>query len=158
MAVPQEIERKFIVKDDGWRRHVSSAKRIRQGYIAQGPRANVRARITDASFATLSIKSVNPGMVRQEYEYPIPVEEAENLLGICEGAMIEKTRNIIVAGLHTWEIDVFEGENAGLVIAELELKSIDEEFARPDWLGKEVTDDERYYNAALVLNPFSRWS
>ncbi len=132
-------------------------KRIRQGYLANTSLGSVRVRIAERE-ATLNIKSMTIGASRTEYEYPTPVEDAEVMLNkLCTGPLLEKTRFYLEQGRHTWEIDVFEGENTGLIVAEIELAREDEIFIRPDWLGEEVTDDERYYNVSLLNNPYSLW-
>jgi adenylate cyclase len=151
-----EIERKFLVKDDGWR-GLGPGSRYRQGYLSTDPGRTVRARVAAGKgFLTIKGKTVNAA--RAEYEYVIPVEDAEAILDeLCERPLIEKTRyRIDYQGL-VWEVDEFEGENAGLVIAEVELASADQAVALPAWVGEEVTADPRYYNANLIANPFSRW-
>ena len=152
----REIERKFLVRDDTWRASAHRSTRMRQGYLGEGVRASVRVRIADAD-ATLNIKSARLGVSRDEYEYPIPVSDAEELLALCSGWPVLKTRHLVVVGAHTWEIDEFEGANAGLVVAEIELDDPGEQFARPAWLGEEVSDDARYYNVALARTPWSQW-
>lgn len=152
-----EIERKFLVIGDTWRAQVRDARPIRQAYVAIGDRATVRVRITDGSTAKLTIKSASAGHTRSEFEYPIPVEDAEAMLGLRTGAVVSKLRHHVPAGPLMWEIDVFDGENSGLVIAEIELSVPDQSFERPPWLGREVTDDRRYFNADLALWPFTRW-
>ncbi|MDD2767604.1 MAG: CYTH domain-containing protein [Methylococcus sp.] len=153
-----EIERKFLVRGDAWRAAASDSMRICQGYLNDEQRCSVRVRISGER-AWLNIKSVTIGTQRQEFEYEIPLADGEALLGnlSCK-PLIDKIRHIVpVAGKH-WEVDVFEGENAGLVVAEIELDHPDEDFERPDWLGQEVTHDARYYNTCLSSLPFSRWS
>lgn len=155
--MPLEIERKFRVTGEDWRPHVTSVRRIRQAYLTKNGRLSVRVRIDGTEAATLTIKTVEPGIQRNEFEYAIPVADAEELLHRREGAVIVKVRHIVpFAGL-TWEVDVFEGENAGLVVAEVELESADQAFARPEWVGAEVTHDRRYYNADLARRPFAEW-
>lgn len=151
-----EIERKFLVKDDGWR-GLGPGSRYRQGYLSTDPGRTVRARVA-AGMGFLTIKGKTVNAARAEYEYVIPVEDAEAILDeLCERPLIEKTRyRIDYQGL-VWEVDEFEGENAGLVIAEVELASADQAVALPAWVGEEVTADPRYYNANLIANPFSRW-
>lgn len=147
----QEIERKFLVSDDGWQGDVRDEKRIRQAYLALTDAAQVRVRIVDGDTATLTIKSANPEPARAEFEYGIPVEEAEAMLTLADTSLLEKTRHCAPAsGGREWEIDVFEGALEGLVLAEIELAEEGEEIAFPDWCGREVTGDERYYNASLV--------
>lgn len=156
MAV--EIERKFLVRDETWRELVAPGVRYRQGYLSRSGPASVRVRI-GGSRAHLNIKSATLEMQRLEYEYEIPLDEAEELLEhVCLRPVIEKTRYKVEFHRHTWEIDVFEGENAGLVVAEVELSRADETFDCPPWVGKEVTEDPRYYNVCLVDNPYKNWS
>jgi len=159
--VAVEIERKFLLVDDSWRAHADAGNTMRQGYFA-GPaedekRASIRVRIDNMN-AFLNIKSYELGVSRQEYEYPIDREDAKKMLdSLCERPLIEKTRYHVISGAHTWEIDVFTGENEGLVVAEIELQSEDENFDKPAWLGKEVSDDPRYYNVRLIEHPFKNW-
>lgn len=160
-----EIERKFLVANDGWRAQAEKSVRMAQGYLndmqalrAGTQKASVRVRVAGEQ-AFLNMKSRELGHTRQEFDYPIPVADAEDLLKLCVGGLIDKTRHYLPdkAGL-VWEIDVFEGDNTGLVVAEIELPSADAAFARPEWLGREVTDQLRYYNLALAERPYSRWS
>ena len=152
-----EIERKFLLRDESWRDAADAGTRFRQGYIVGAERASVRVRI-EGDRANLNIKSATLGIHRQEYEYPIPLQEAEELLDtLCEQPQISKTRYLVPYGNHTWEIDVFDGDNAGLVVAEVELESEDEPFERPPWLGEEVSGDTRYYNVCLVKHPYREW-
>lgn len=152
-----EIERKFLVVGDGWRGSVLSSSRIVQGYIARNDAATVRVRIKgDAAYLTLKGRSA--GIARSEFEYEIPVGDAEAMLAeMAEGPVIDKVRHLIDVDGHVWELDVFAGENAGLVMAEIELGSDDEEFRVPDWAGPDVSDDSRYYNVNLAQNPFRNW-
>jgi len=153
----EEIERKFLIANDAWREKVGREMRMRQGYFAGGGRCSMRVRSNGRS-AWINFKSRESGMRRLEFEYGIPLGDAEVMLRkLCEGALIDKTRYWVEDRGHTWEVDVFHGENSGLVIAEVELDSITEAVDLPDWIGEEVTDDVRYYNASLVENPFSRW-
>ena len=151
-----EIERKFLVKDDSWRGPVPG-DHYRQGSLSTDPERTVRARVA-AGQGYLTIKGKTVNAARAEYEYAIPVKDAEAILDqLCKRPLIEKTRyRIDYQGL-VWEVDEFEGENAGLVIAEVELASADQAVALPAWVGEEVTADPRYYNANLITNPFSRW-
>lgn len=152
-----EIERKFLIKGDGWRRLVARTRHIRQGYLASSDKAGVRVRCAEGGEGTLTIKTARAGAVRDEFEFQIPYADAEALLSLCVGAIVEKVRHDApVAGL-TWEIDVFKGANEGLVVAEVELESEEQAFDRPEWLGEEVTQEERYYNASLASRPFSGW-
>ena len=159
-----EIERKFLLVGDGWRAQVVKAVRMAQGYINDmaamrdgRQNASVRVRIAGGE-AFLNLKSRELGSTRQEFDYPIPVADAEALLALCVGGRIDKVRHYVQPEGHTWEVDEFAGDNAGLVVAELELASADEAFARPAWLGREVTQELRYYNLALAERPYSRWN
>ena len=159
-----EIERKFLVTDDGWRAAAHAVIPMAQGYIndmaamdSGAQKASVRVRIQgDAAY--LNIKSRELGHTRQEFDYPIPVDEARALLALCVGGLIDKRRHLVRHGGLLWEVDEFLGDNAGLVVAEIELADPDEAFDRPDWLGAEVTDQPRYYNLALAQRPYARWS
>ncbi len=153
-----EIERKFLLRDESWRDIANSGTRFRQGYLIGAERASVRVRI-EGEQANLNIKSATLGIHRQEFEYPIPLEEAEELLDtLCEQPQIIKTRYLVPYGEHTWEIDVFDGDNVGLVVAEVELAAEDEAFERPSWIGEEVSGDTRYYNVCLVKHPYKDWA
>ena len=159
-----EIERKFLLRDGSWRDAVQRSVRMAQGYINDhaavaggAQQASVRVRIGGGE-AFLNLKSREAGPTRQEFEYAIPVADAEALLGLCVGGRIEKTRHYVPHAGMTWEIDEFDGDNAGLVVAELELPAADAPFARPAWLGAEVTDAVRYYNLALAARPFRAWT
>ncbi len=155
--MPVEIERKFRVTGNGWQRLVVKTRQIRQAYLTKNDRISIRVRIDASESATLTIKTAEPGIERHEYEYPIPVSDAEELLGKREGAVITKIRHIVpIQGL-AWEVDVFDGDNTGLVIAEVELGHASQEFARPEWLGEEVTGDRRFYNADLSRLPYKHW-
>lgn len=155
--MPLEIERKFLVIDDRWRNDIGGQRHIRQGYLANTDRCSVRVRVGD-NRADINIKGMTTSMVRTEYEYPVPVGEAEDMLaGMCRGALIIKTRYHVRHARHDWEIDVFEGDNAGLIVAEIELDAVGERFELPVWAGAEVTDDPRYLNIHLVDHPFKRW-
>jgi adenylate cyclase len=152
----EEIERKFLVRADSWRDGATSA-RFRQGFLSVEPERTVRVRVSGSS-AWLTIKGKSVGARRLEYEYEIPKGDAEELLDtLCVRPLIEKVRYAVRVGEHSWEIDVFEGENEGLVVAEIELRAEDEEFERPEWLGDEVTDDPRYFNSNLAVRPFRTW-
>jgi adenylate cyclase len=153
-----EIERKFLVRGDDWRRLVSSHTAIRQAYLASNGKLSTRIRIRGDGAATLTIKSRPADLRRLELEYPIPVLQAEALMQLREGSVIEKTRHVVSYGDLTWEIDVFSGENLGLIIAEVELNDIDQKIEMPDWIGREVTAQPQYYNSFLVQQPFSSWS
>ena len=152
-----EIERKFLVASGDWHDVAVNSSEIRQGFLNTDPERTVRVRLTDGD-AELTIKGITVGAQRAEYEYPIPPADAAEMLdGLCQHALIEKTRYRVPHAGHTWEVDVFYGANAGLVVAEIELGSVDEAFERPDWLGVEVTGDPRYYNANLTNHPWSEW-
>ena len=152
-----EIERKFLVTDDSWRDSVTKSSFYRQGYLANSEGASVRVRVADDK-GYLNIKSMTLGVSRHEFEYVIPVIDAEEMLNdLCVGPKIEKTRYFVDHGGHTWEVDVFEGDNDGLVVAEIELGSEDEAFERPPWAGEEVSHETRYYNVCLVKHPYKDW-
>lgn len=156
-TMPIEIERKFLLAHEGWREQVVRSSRVRQGYMGEADRASVRIRIEGDS-ANINIKSATLSMRRQEYEYLIPLNEAEEMLDtLCNTPQIDKTRFIVEHDGHDWEIDEFYADNQGLLVAEVELDSEDEEFSRPDWLGEEVTEDPRYYNVNLIRHPFKNW-
>lgn len=160
--MPIEIERKFLVLDASWRAAADAGTRYRQGYLSRvtgegAVRSSIRVR-TDGECAYLNIKSATLGIRRQEYEYPIPLADAEAMLAeLCVGTAVEKIRYHVRVGAHVWEIDVFAGANAGLIVAEIELGHEDEAFERPAWLGAEVSDDPRYYNVCLADHPYSAW-
>lgn len=149
-----EIERKFLVTGTGWRE--AAGVHYAQGYLNRDKHRTVRVRVAGEA-AFLTIKGLTQGATRAEFEYPIPVADAQALLLLCEGPLIEKTRYVLQVGQTTWEVDEFHGENAPLVVAEVELPSEDAAFDRPDWLGDEVTQDARYFNASLSQLPFQRW-
>jgi adenylate cyclase len=152
-----EIERKFLLKNDGWR-GLGQPTLMRQGYLVADPVRTVRVRI-EGERAVITIKSKTTGASRGEWEYEIPVPDAAELLDrLCEQPLVEKVRHRIEHAGHTWEVDEFKGENAGLVVAEIELGSEDEAFERPDWIGQEVTSDPRYYNSSLIRLPYSKWT
>ncbi|BCU07128.1 CYTH domain-containing protein [Allochromatium tepidum] len=153
-----EIERKFLVVGEGWRDRVGDATRLVQGYLTEDARTTVRVRIRGET-AWLTLKGASRGISRLEFEYPIPVDDAETLLReLAVSPLIEKTRYRVPHAGHLWELDVFAGANAGLVLAELELERVDEAFERPDWLGAEVSDDPRYFNVNLARHPYRDWS
>lgn len=152
-----EIERKFLVADCDWRDAAVSRTELRQGFLSTDPERTVRVRLMDRT-AELTIKGITVDAQRAEYEYSIPPADAAEMLdGLCQPALIEKTRYQVPHAGHTWEVDVFEGVNAGLIVAEIELASADEAFELPGWIGEEVTGDPRYYNANLVRHPYSAW-
>jgi adenylate cyclase len=152
-----EIERKFLVRGDEWQRLVADRIAIRQAYLASSEKTSIRVRIKQKSAATLTVKSRPYKLRRLELEYPIPVLEAEALMGLRRGSLIEKTRHVVPCGDLSWEIDVFSGENAGLTIAEIELRHEHERIELPDWIGAEVTGQLPYYNSSLAERPFSSW-
>lgn len=153
----EEIERKFLVTDESWR-DTAVGTPFRQGFLSTAPERTVRIRVA-GDRCTLTIKSKSVGARRAEYEYAIPLDDARELLDtLCIRPLIEKVRYVLEHGGHTWEVDVFEGENAGLIVAEVELESEEEAFERPSWLGEEVTHDPRYFNSNLVEHPFKDWS
>ena len=152
---PVEIERKFLVQGSSWKQ-ASETLSIRQGYFASGTSGVVRIRRQDQR-GFLTIKGRIEGLTRTELEYEIPVNDAETLLSMCQGRLIEKTRHVVFHAGKKWEIDVFEGPNAGLVVAEIELETEDEAFERPEWLGEEVSLDRRYANSHLSQSPYSEW-
>ncbi len=148
----QEIERKFLVKGDGWKTRNRSS--YRQGYLSTEPERIVRVRTVDQK-GFLTIKGKTVGMTRQEFEYEIPLDEARELLeNFCLKPLLEKTRYRVPFEKVVFEVDEFHGENKGLIVAEIELENENQEIPIPDWLGKEVTDDPRYYNSNLVTNPY----
>lgn len=159
-----EIERKFLVTGDGWRQAAHAVTPMAQGYLndlaamdSGAMRASVRVRIAgDAAF--LNIKSRELGHTRQEFDYPIPPADARALLALCVGGLVDKRRHCVMHAGHLWEVDEFLGDNAGLVVAEIELRAAGEAFERPAWLGAEVTDVARYYNLALATHPYAQWS
>ncbi|MGB5640624.1 MAG: CYTH domain-containing protein [Sedimenticolaceae bacterium] len=152
-----EIERKFLLQSDAWRDEVRDSVRLVQGYLARGDRSAIRIRIKGDE-AELNIKKTLDGINRLEYEYQIPVADAREILDqVALKPLIDKTRHHVVRGNHLWEIDEFYGDNAGLVVAEIELGDADEDFDRPAWLGEEVSLDQRYYNSNLSELPYTKW-
>lgn len=149
-----EIERKFLVVGEPWR-GAESHLAIRQGYLSSGGAATVRVRV-GPEMAWLTVKGPSNGLSREEFEYTIPRADGEAMLALCN-AVVAKTRHHVQVGDHCWEIDVFEGENVGLVVAEVELEAEDQPFVRPDWIGEEVSFDRRYRNSALARAPYSTW-
>ncbi|UXY15654.1 CYTH domain-containing protein [Chitiniphilus purpureus] len=150
-----EIERKFLLSSDIWRTLPHTSVRIAQGYLSAEPARTVRVRIKgEAGF--LTVKGQNHGISRVEFEYPIPHTDAEAMLALCPH-VLDKTRHLLQTGPYVWEIDEFHGDNAGLVVAEIELPAVDAEFTRPAWLGEEVSHDARYYNSYLSQHPYNRW-
>ncbi len=152
----QEIEYKFLVTNDTWREGARAVE-IRQGYLSAAQHATVRVRLK-GDLGKLTIKGATHGATRAEFEYDIPAEDATAMLDtLCTGGEIHKTRHVLVHQGHEWVVDVFHGENQGLVVAEIELSSEDEVFARPSWLGADVTQDPRYLNAVLSKHPWRTW-
>ncbi len=153
-----EIERKFLVLSDSYKKEAVTHKRIVQGYLNSNPERTVRVRIKgDQGFLTIKGKSSDAGTIRMEWEKEIPLSDAEQLLTLCEKGAIDKIRYEIKSGIHTFEVDEFFGDNEGLTVAEIELSDENEVFEKPSWLGKEVTGDQRYYNSQLSNNPFKAW-
>ena len=154
----QEIERKFLVKDDSYKQMASSFSHIIQGYICRTTGRTVRVRLRDEK-AYLTIKGPSPdgGLSRYEWEHEIPGREALELMQLCERGVIDKVRYLVPYGGHTFEVDEFFGANEGLVMAEVELGAVDESFERPPFLGEEVTGDRRYYNSCLTASPYKDW-
>ena len=153
-----EIERKFLVTSKDFLKQFKVENRIVQGYLSSHPERTVRVRIKgEKGYLTIKGKSNKSGLSRMEWEKEIDINEAETLLQICESGVIDKIRYDVELGTRTFEVDVFEGENKGLIIAEVELQSENETFEKPEWLGEEVSGDERYYNAYLSKNPFKNW-
>ncbi len=152
-----EIERKFLVSGDDWKSDVRREVSIAQGYLVAEPERTVRVRLRGDGSATLNVKGPTDGSSREEHEYVIPREDALEIMQICRRPIIEKTRHIVEHRGHCWEIDVFEGSNEGLRLAEIELEAESEEFEIPAWVGREVTGDSRFFNAALVDHPYTQW-
>jgi len=153
-----EIERKFLVLNDDWRAIVESDMQIIQAYLASNEFSSTRIRI-QGDKANINIKSATLGITRTEFEYAIPVDDAQLMIdNLCIKPVIEKTRYIVKHMQHRWEIDVFSGDNKGLIVAEIELSSPDETFEKPSWIGEEVSNDPRYYNVCLVKKPYKTWS
>jgi len=153
----KEIERKFLLSSDAWRNEVDRSERMVQGYLNDEGPVSVRARIVGPR-AWLNLKSRTLGISRDEFEYEIPLADAERMLDhLTTGPVIDKTRHFVRHGGLLWEIDEFHGENDGLLVAEVELEHVDQPFDRPDWAGEEVSHDARYYNVSLVKMPYSQW-
>lgn len=153
-----EIERKFLVTSDAFKSEALHKNHIAQGYLNSNPERTVRVRVKgEIGFVTIKGKGNETGMSRFEWETEIALVDAKNLLKLCESGVIDKIRYEVEVGNHTYEVDEFYGDNEGLVVAEIELKSEEEAFEKPDWLGQEVTNDERYYNAYLSNNPYKNW-
>lgn len=153
----KEIERKYLLKNDSWRQEVVNSEHYVQAYLANNKQCSVRIRICDDK-ADLNIKGMTIGVVRDEYEYTIPIEDARTMVEtICLKPYIEKTRHFVQHAGKTWEIDEFEKENQGLIVAEVELEDTREEIQLPAWIGEEVTEDPKYYNVCLIQHPYSDW-
>lgn len=150
-----EIERKFLLKNGQWRALVVDNLEMQQAYLG-GSGVSVRVRIA-AQDAWLNIKQVRLGRARHEFEYPIPLQDARQLMSLAQGGQVSKIRHHVPHDGMVWEIDEFTGANAGLVVAEIELREVGQDFDKPAWLGREVTDDERYYNIRLASHPFQSW-
>lgn len=156
--MPVEIEHKFLLTSDAWRQSAHDAQRMRQGYLNNELRCSVRVRTAEGR-GWLNVKSATLGASRQEFEYEIPLDHANQMLDtLCLKPLIEKVRHYVNVGGHVWEIDVFEGDNAGLVVAEVELEQVGETFEKPEWAGEEVTHDVRYYNTSLSRHPYKDWN
>ncbi len=152
-----EIERKFLLVNDNWRKDADDGVHMLQGYMSSNEKSSVRIRI-HGDLANINIKSKTLGIERSEFEYPIPLEDAQAMLEqLCDKPFIDKTRYHVAHEGHEWEIDVFSGANEGLIVAEIELPSSDEKFSLPDWAGKEVSNETRYYNICLTENPYKNW-
>jgi CYTH domain-containing protein len=152
----QEIERKFLVTDPGSACRGGQATSIVQGYLSLDPERTVRVRVRDGA-GRLTVKGRARGLTRVEHEWPIPLEDAQELLAMCLPSLVEKTRHVVTVGDHQWEVDVFAGDNAGLVVAEVELSREDEALELPPWVGDEVSHDPAYTNAQLAQRPFGSW-
>ncbi len=153
-----EIERKFLLRSNAWRNLVKRSEPFRQGYLNNSQRASVRVRMADDQ-ATLNIKGMTIGLQRLEYEYAIPLTDARELLDqLCERPLIEKIRHIVEYAGKIWEIDEFQGDNAGLIVAEVELDAADEVISLPPWVGQDVSHIERYYNVCLTKYPYCQWT
>ncbi|MEA4916683.1 CYTH domain-containing protein [Proteiniphilum sp.] len=154
----QEIERKFLVTSDTFKNEAAKQTRITQGYLSSVPERTVRVRIKgDKGYITIKGVGNASGASRYEWEKEIPVAEVDELLKICEPGVIDKTRYEVKSGKFTFEVDEFYGENQGLVVAEVELSSEEDQFDKPQWVGEEVTGDVKYYNSMLMKNPYTKW-
>ena len=152
-----EIEHKFLLANEAWREQISRSVTYKQGYLSSQPTCSIRIRISDVR-AWINIKSATVGTHRHEYDYEIPLSDAEEIISdLCRKPLIEKTRHLVNNDGNVWEIDEFFGDNLGLIVAEIELPEIGMDFSRPHWLGEEVTHDVRYYNNNLSIHPFSEW-
>jgi adenylate cyclase len=152
-----EIERQYLVVSDDWRTQTTSDSLVTQGYLSIDPDRTVRIRIREGHAAKLTVKGRNNGPVRVEYEYKIPEHDAKRLLELCIQPLIHKTRHLVQYESFTWEVDVFDGANEGLVLAEVELDDEHISPPIPNWVGRDVTDDPRFYNSSLVISPYTQW-
>lgn len=153
-----EIERKFLLRSDAWRTQITQTLQIKQAYFCNTENASMRVRVSDQS-AFLSAKTMTMEIRRHEFEYKIPLHDAEFMIEyMCSGSAVIKQRHLVMIEQHTWEIDEFQGDNEGLIVAEIELQNESEAFSKPDWLGKEVSNDLRYMNMSLVNNPYKNWA
>ena len=154
-----EIERKFLVKNNAFADKAFRQRRIVQGYICSDAERSVRVRICeDEAFLTIKSATNERGWSRYEFEQPAPMNDAEELIRLCLPGLIEKVRYYVEFDGHTWEVDVFHGENEGLIVAEIELVSEEETFTLPDWVGQEVSGDPKYYNSMLAKHPYTKWT
>lgn len=153
----KEIEKKFLVSHDGWRKQVSQSFTLRQGYLSTDPERTVRIR-TRGNTGVLTIKGKTIGISRPEFEYIIPLADALDMLQLCTGAVIEKERHLVTIDELSWEVDVFAGDNLGLVLAEVELRHENQHVNLPSWIGREVSHNKHYFNASLAKYPFCDWS
>lgn len=152
-----EIERKFTLKSDHWRNEVTNSQRMVQGYLAGNDLTSVRIRISGDQ-ANINIKSATLGIFRQEYEYAIPINDAQKMLDdLCTKPIIDKVRHLVTFAGKLWEIDEFSGDNQGLIVAEIELDDVNEKFELPKWVDEDVSHDKRYYNVCLVKHPYKDW-
>ncbi len=152
-----EIEHKFLLANNNWREYITHSVKYRQGYLSSQTTSSIRVRISNDN-AWINIKSANIGTHRHEYEYEIPLEDANEIINdLCKKPIIEKTRHFVIDDGNTWEIDEFSGDNKGLIVAEIELSEIGKNFSKPNWIGDEVTYDLRYYNNNLATYPYSEW-
>ena len=152
-----EIEHKFLLANNRWRTGIIRSTPYKQGYLSSNSNVSIRIRISHTE-AWINLKKAAIGNQRDEYEYPIPLPDAEEIINnLCQQPLIDKTRHLVPYQQHTWEIDEFHGDNDGLIVAEIELTSSDEGFAKPDWLGTEVTLEHKYYNNQLAKRPYSSW-
>lgn len=154
----QEIERKFLVTNSDYRQLAHCQSRIVQGYINRSAGRTVRVRVRDEkAYLTIKGPSMDGGLSRHEWEYEIPVKDALEMMNLCEQGVIDKIRYLVECGNHTFEVDEFYGENEGLVVAEVELKTVDEMFEKPSFIGREVTGERKYYNSCLTQLPYKQW-